>query len=706
MPIEERPKLPTAKWGAACAACATAKAKCIRSNETPGSKCDRCERLLKECTDQVHKPRKKRQPKPSRTAQIEERLNGLMTESPATNNAAPIQKQQPQRDWYIPPTYNSFGPANCICRPEPGDAPPPPETDDVALEAFRTHFQPLFPFVVVPPSVTASQLGTTRPFLMSAIRMVTSIRSLRSMRAQMFALKRHISDYMLIRSERSMDLLLGLIVTVGWYQYHCFTHAQLHNLLSLAISLIGELGLNRHPIIHEGTRLMAAQPPAPSARSSEERRAFLGVWFLASSMSTVFGRIDPMRYTSYVRECLTILENNREFETDVVLVFLLRIQHLTQRISELNPRDNTIEEFTSIPKAPTAVYVSVFQNELDQLRANLPDHLRNDNIIIMYFNTARLRLYEPPVLDKDLISSLADAFTLNNAGGGTPLDRHYNTSAAITGWFENWFAVPVTQYAYQTTAVAAQLVYALTMLGRWAQLVAPKPLGEPDDTNRGTTGLPSFEPKTQNTRGTALSPQTVESCSIPQVIPGPMTPADGVFDPDLPAAVAHLRAQLKTHPGLMVNVGEILLAICNRFEQANATFQISSTDTRSDEANIWSITALKVRITKAKLERWAELVSKEGENHSPGQQLKADMDSSMTGWSVGPQAAPTSGMMQNDSGTWQGIDPNMPADQMQNVYGSTPWRSDLLTGVDPAVWFDGYLDWGAVIMNSMGTVEQ
>lgn len=87
-----------------------------------------------------------------------------------------------------------------------------------------------------------------------------------------------------------------------------------------------------------------------------------------------------MRYTSYVRECLTILENNREFETDVVLVFLLRIQHLTQRISELNPRDNTIEEFTSIPKAPTAVYVSVFQNELDQLRANLPDHLRNDSM--------------------------------------------------------------------------------------------------------------------------------------------------------------------------------------------------------------------------------------------------------------------------------------------------------------------------------------
>ncbi|KAM3509249.1 hypothetical protein MY10362_000689 [Beauveria mimosiformis] len=676
-----------------------------------------------------------------RTAQIEERLNGLvsllqasgelphqaqgqhdgstpgdydesnltssqMTESPISHNATPSQPQQLHKEWHIPPTYNSFGAANCICRPAPGDAPPPPETDDVALETYKTQLQHLFPFVIIPTNVTAAQLGATRPFLMSAIRMVTSFRSLRSMRAQMYALKKHISDYMLIRSERSMDLLLGIIVILGWYQYHCFTHAQLHNLLSLAISLIGEMGLNRHAIIHEGTRQMAAQPPAPSARSSEERRAFIGVWFLASSMSTVFGRIDPMRYTSYVRECVTILETDMEYETDVILVFLLRIQYLTQRISELNPKDNTIEEFTSIPKAPTAVYVSVFQNELEELRAKLPVHLRNDNIIQMYFNTARLRLYEPPVVDKDLIASLADDFTLNNAGGGTPLDRLYNTSAAITGWFENWFVVPVAQYACQTTAVASQLVYALTMLGRWAQLVAPKPVGEPEDTQRGTTGLASFEPKPQNARKTAASPQNVDQCSMPHPIPGPMTPADGVFDPDLPAAVAHLRAQLKTHPGLMVNVGEILLAICNRFEQANATFQISSTDTRNDEANVWSMTAIKVRITKAKLERWAELVSKEGEGHSPGQQLKADMDTSMSGWTVGPETAPTSAMMQTGSGPWQGMDPNMPADQMQNVYGSTPWRSDLLTGVDPAVWFDGYLDWGAVIMNSMGTVEQ
>lgn len=39
----DRPKPATAiaKWGAACAQCATAKAKCIRSNPVHGTKCDR-----------------------------------------------------------------------------------------------------------------------------------------------------------------------------------------------------------------------------------------------------------------------------------------------------------------------------------------------------------------------------------------------------------------------------------------------------------------------------------------------------------------------------------------------------------------------------------------------------------------------------------------------------------------------------------------
>lgn len=96
-------------------------------------------------------------------------------------------------------------------------------------------------------------------------------------------------------------------------------------------------------------------------------------------MATVFGRIESMRYTSYVQECLRILEAGKEYDTDVNLVFLVRIQHLIQRISDLNPRDTTVEEFTSVPKAPAPVYVSSYKNELERLRDGLPDHLKNDS---------------------------------------------------------------------------------------------------------------------------------------------------------------------------------------------------------------------------------------------------------------------------------------------------------------------------------------
>lgn len=143
--------------------------------------------------------------------------------------------------------------------------------------------QPVYPFVIVPPMCSAANLRSSRPFLMSAIRMVASFRSLRSMRAQMCYLMTHISDHVLMRSERSLDLLQGIIVMLGWYQYHCFMHAQMNNLIMLAMSLTAELGLNRPPVLREQASLMEPRPVEPPRRVNEERRVLAAVWFVASS---------------------------------------------------------------------------------------------------------------------------------------------------------------------------------------------------------------------------------------------------------------------------------------------------------------------------------------------------------------------------------------------------------------------------------------
>lgn len=186
--------------------------------------------------------------------------------------------------WAVPNTYNVNAPPSCICRPESGDAPPPPDSDEALLNIYRNELVTAHPFVIIPPTMSAAALQETKPFLMSAIRMVASFRSLRSMRAQMYHLMKHVADRMLIRAERSLDLLQGLIVIIGWYQYHCFMHAQLNTLIGLAMTLVGEMNLSRPPPLPERSILMVVKPMnTPKSRTNEERRAFAGVWFLTST---------------------------------------------------------------------------------------------------------------------------------------------------------------------------------------------------------------------------------------------------------------------------------------------------------------------------------------------------------------------------------------------------------------------------------------
>jgi hypothetical protein len=142
---------------------------------------------------------------------------------------------------------------------------------------------PVFPFVVIPGDATPERLKAERPFLFSAIRMAASISDVSSMRGQMFALTQQLTNEMLVESNRSMDLLQGILVMLAWYQNHCLMHAQLNNLLHLAQALLADLGLNTLPEVQERSNVMVLNPPAPNRTTNDDRRAILGVWFLSSS---------------------------------------------------------------------------------------------------------------------------------------------------------------------------------------------------------------------------------------------------------------------------------------------------------------------------------------------------------------------------------------------------------------------------------------
>lgn len=117
--------------------------------------------------------------------------------------------------------------------------------------------------------------------------------------------------------------------------------------------------------------------PVPHLFNDIEYHMLTPSMFARISMN--FQRVEPMRYNSYLSDCIRYLQEHPEYESDVSLVYLVRIQRLTERIAEFNSEDRATEEISLVPSAPVSAYILAFQNELNQIRDSMPKHLQEDS---------------------------------------------------------------------------------------------------------------------------------------------------------------------------------------------------------------------------------------------------------------------------------------------------------------------------------------
>lgn len=104
-----------------------------------------------------------------------------------------------------------------------------------------------FPFVVIPPEVTVTTLRKTKPSLLKAVVVVTSIQDLARQRALGHALMSDFTTKLLIEGKRSVDLLQGILVWLAWYVHpaSCAT-----NKCALPVDLLCFPGLVKLPLQH------------------------------------------------------------------------------------------------------------------------------------------------------------------------------------------------------------------------------------------------------------------------------------------------------------------------------------------------------------------------------------------------------------------------------------------------------------------------
>jgi hypothetical protein len=154
------------------------------------------------------------------------------------------------------------------------------------LEVFRNSFCPHFPFVVLGANATVESLRRESPFLLLSIMAVTMSSDSPLQRCLGYEIKKIITARMILRCEKSMDLLQGLLVHGAWYHYFFLPNKQqMFLMLQLCVTLLYELGLDKHPKDKKLKFMSEAglDQGTESVRTPAEKRALLGTYSLLAS---------------------------------------------------------------------------------------------------------------------------------------------------------------------------------------------------------------------------------------------------------------------------------------------------------------------------------------------------------------------------------------------------------------------------------------
>lgn len=146
----------------------------------------------------------------TKTARLEEKLDGLVSLLQSASQSLPVAPL-PQMELSLEVVHTSpqnFGPSST-------------EAEE-SLRLFRSHFAKHIPFIPSIESTTAHDLRQTRPFLWFSMMAVTSKSSVQQM-ALGKELRLAVAQRTVVEGERSLDLLLGLLVYLAWYDLPALT---------------------------------------------------------------------------------------------------------------------------------------------------------------------------------------------------------------------------------------------------------------------------------------------------------------------------------------------------------------------------------------------------------------------------------------------------------------------------------------------------
>ncbi|KAK3332291.1 hypothetical protein B0T19DRAFT_482593 [Cercophora scortea] len=330
---------------------------------------------------------------------------------------------------------------------------------ELNLQKFRTHMLVFMPFVYLPTSMTSDRLRELSPLLWFNIMTITC-RKLERQVLMSDAATKYVAHKMLVEGEKTLDLLLGLLAYLCWAYGHREGKPYVSVMASLVKSLVFDLGLNR----------MVLEPFAPQVRyqfpegrglvipskdnTLEERRAALAAFCVTSQASDILKRIDSLIWTPHLDESLQILSQQREWDGDDLLVAQVKIQLVLEQLSR--------SIYQSRISGPPTYYLSALRNQLQTIRAQLPDHLQKHDTIRSQMYYTELCIIQGSLMNLKAPSPFNPDFQR--------YELFEACLTAITAWFDMHFSIADEFYIGMAfnhwchMAHCVMMLYRLTLL--------------------------------------------------------------------------------------------------------------------------------------------------------------------------------------------------------------------------------------------------
>jgi len=257
---------------------------------------------------------------------------------------------------------------------------------DELFTRYTNQMSPHLPCVVFPADMAASELRETKPILFLSIMAAATSEMPHIQKVLTKELMQIFAEKIIIIGQKSLELVQALHVAAIWYwPPEHFEELKFYQLVHVAAVMAIDIGLGRKKQAKGGFRKHIPQtwgdhplkknaPPDPT--TLEARRTWLSCYFLATNTSMALHRPNLIRWTTFMAECVDVLEGSPEAApSDKYFCHLIWTHKVAEEVGVLLSMDDPTST-PSISDSRTQYALRGFERELERYSNAIPKEMQ------------------------------------------------------------------------------------------------------------------------------------------------------------------------------------------------------------------------------------------------------------------------------------------------------------------------------------------